>query len=186
MKILEDYAIQYESVYSQPIRPIFHTACSCVLAQQVSFKVGRTIRQELYQLCGFPLEKDKILNTNIIIKNLTPERLNLLKDLARINDNQNVIEVLNEYSKLKGFGVWSYGAVSILMGIDEHVNLYNDAYIRKNLSLYLGYKLLLNECKSFIATTNHETKVCYLLWRLKSTSIIKIKNNEILTKDDFI
>lgn len=185
MNILEDYAIQYESIYIQPIRPIFHTACSCVLAQQVSFNVGRKIRQELYQLCGFPLEKDKILNTTISIKNLTPERLKLLRDLASIDIN-DIKETLNEYAKLKGFGQWTYGAVSILMDIDEHVNLYNDAYIRKNIGLYLGYNMTMKECKDYISTTNHETKVCYLLWRLKPTSIVKIKNNEILTKGDFI
>lgn len=188
MEVLIKYAIEYKEYYEQPINPIFHTACSCVTSQQVKFSVGRSIRKDLYELCGFPLTRQSILNADLSkIKNLTHQRITLLKQMAEIDDNRDNINVINDYSKLNGFGKWSYGAVCILMGLNNDVNLTSDSYIRKNLSLYCGQKMTEKECFNYIfKSENNQTSVCYLLWRIKPDSIIKIKKNEILTKNDFV
>lgn len=188
METLINYASKYEEYYQQPPQSIFHTACSCITSQQVSFNVGRNIRKSLYSLCGFPLTREAIINNDLtIIKNLTNTRINLIKQMANIDDERDNIDVLNDYAKLKGFGPWSYNAVSILLRMNNKINLANDAYIRKNLSSYMGYDMTEEQCRDFLNTADdHSTAVCYLLWRLKPQSINKIKNNEFLFKEDFV
>ena len=72
------------------------------------------------------------------------------------------------------------------MDLDDHVNLSSDAYIRKNVSFYHGKKMTEKECHQYINTTDQQTKACYFLWRLKTTSIRKVQQNQLLIKDDFI
>lgn len=152
----------------------------------VSFNVGRNIRRQLYTLYGYPLKRDVILNADINIKGLTPERTQVLKTLANIDDDRNVKEVLEDYKQLKYVGIWTCGAIQILMDLDDHVNLSSDAYIRKNISLYVGKKMMEKECHYYINTTTEQTKVCYFLWRIKTTSICKVRQHQLLIKDDFI
>jgi 3-methyladenine DNA glycosylase/8-oxoguanine DNA glycosylase len=199
MDTLINYAEKYEIYYKQDILPIFHVACSCVTSQQVSFTVGRAIRKQLYEICGFPLTREKLSSIDLTkINNLTSTRIELLKQIANvIVVDRSDIDILNDYSKLKGFGKWTHGAVSILLGLDNNVNLSSDAYIRKNLALYCDSntcKMSEKACRDYIETANNYnnsdgnnmTKICYLLWRLKSTSIYKIKDMQILTRDDFV
>ena len=188
MELLIESAIKYENYYKQPIHPIFHVACGCVCSQQVAFNVGRNIRSSLYKLCGFPLTREAILNNDLTqIKNLTDSRIELIKNMAKIDDDRLNTDVLNDYINLKGFGKWSYSAVSILLNIDDNVNLSSDAYIRKNLITYSGVKMTEKDCFSYISKAEHnQSKICYLLWRIKPTSVKKLNNDEILTKDDFV
>jgi len=181
-------AIKYESFYKQPTYPIFHIACGCVCGQQVAFNVGRNIRSDIYKLCGFPLTRQSILNNDLTqIKNLTISRIELIKNMANIDDTRSNIDILNDYFKLKGFGNWTYGAISILLEIDDNVNLTTDAYIRKNISIYNGIKMTQKDCFNYISKAeNNQSKICYLLWRIKPTSINKMLNDQILTKDDFV
>jgi 3-methyladenine DNA glycosylase/8-oxoguanine DNA glycosylase len=188
MDQLIEYAIRYESFYKQTINDIFHTACSCVVGQQVAFTIGRNIRKTLYELYGFPLKRQTILDADLTqIINLSPKRIILLKEMAKIDDSRDVSTVLDDYSKLVGFGPWTLNAVKILMDIDDEVNLYSDSYIRKNLSLYVGIKLSEKECENYIFNAKqHQTKICYLLWRIKPTSVIKIKDKKTLENHDFV
>ena len=188
MKVLINNAIKYENYYRQSINPIFHVSCGCVCGQQVAFNVGRNIRSSLFKLCGFPLTREAIINNDLTqIKNLTDSRIELIKNMANIDDNRPNIEILNDYSNLKGFGKWSVGAVSILLDINDDINLSSDAYIRKNLSIYTGLKMNEKDCFNYISKAeNNQSKICYLLWRIKPTSIKKLNNNEILTKEDFV
>lgn len=188
MDNLISYAHTYENFYKQPILNVFHAACSCVVGQQVAFNVGRSIRTDLYKLCGYPLSRKLILGTDLTqIKNLTLVRIQLLKNMAEIDDERELCDVLLDYSKLKGFGQWTFDAVSILLGINSNVNLSSDSYICKNLSLYIGLKLTRKECHEYIAKAgDNQTKVCYLLWRLKPKSISKITQNLPLNLDDFV
>lgn len=162
-----------------------------ISSQQVAFNVGRNIRSSLYKLCGFPLTREAMINNDLSqIKNLTNSRIELIKNMANmanIDDSRLNIEILDDYFKLRGFGSWSYKAVSILLDIDDTINLSSDAYIRKNLSLYTGNKMNEKDCFNYISKAeNNQTKVCYLLWRIKPTSINKLKNNDVLIKDDFV
>lgn len=188
MELLINNAIKYEDYYKQPINPIFHIACSCVCSQQVAFNIGRNIRSSLYKLCGFPLTREAIINNDLsTIQNLTFSRIELIKNMADIDDSRPNIEVLNDYINLKGFGKWSYGAISILLNINDNVNLASDAYIRKNLMIYTGLKMNEKDCFNYILTAeNNQNKICYLLWRIKPTSINKLNGNETLTKNDFV
>lgn len=188
MDLLINNTVKYEDYYKQPINPIFHIACGCICSQQVAFNVGRNIRSSLYKLCGFPLTREAILNNDLTqIKNLTSSRIELIKNIANIDDGRSNIEILNDYIKLKGFGKWTYNAICILLDISDNINLSSDAYIRKNLSIYTGLKMNEKDCFDYISKAeNNQTKICYLLWRIKPTSVIKLKNDEILTKDDFV
>lgn len=188
MELLINSAIKYEDYYKQPINSIFHVACGCVCSQQVAFNVGRNIRSSLYKLCGFPLTREAILNNDLsTIKNLTSLRIELIRNMAKIDDTRSNNEILDDYSNLKGFGKWSFGAVSILLNLDDKINLSSDAYIRNNLVLYTGTKMNEKDCFNYISkANNNQTKVCYLLWRIKSTSVHKLKDNDLLTKDDFV
>lgn len=187
MEKLCTYAKTYELLYKQPINNIFHTASSCVMGQQVAFNVGRTLRQDMYKLCGYPLSPHAILNNDLTqIKNLTESRITLLKQMANIDEGDDAKNVLDKYVKLKGFGNWSYGAVCILMDLNNNINLSSDAYIRKNLSLYFDRVLSVKDCDNYISMVNNKSQVCYFLWRIKKDSIIKIKKDELLVKDDFI
>jgi 3-methyladenine DNA glycosylase/8-oxoguanine DNA glycosylase len=107
MELLIDSAVKYENCYKQPINPIFHVACGCICSQQVAFNVGRNIRSSLYKLCGFPLTREAIINNDLSqIKNLTNARIELINNMANIDDTRSNIEVLNDYIKFKGFGSW--------------------------------------------------------------------------------
>ena len=182
MEALSDYAIRYKTLYQQPILPIFHVACGCVVGQQVRFSIGRNIRKELYLKYGHPINKDLILQSDITIKHLTPARATLIKQMALIDDNRPSLEVLTDYASLPYFGQWTYGAVCILLNLDPHINLSCDSYIRKNIKLYANVA----DCYHYIAHAKNQTEICYLLWRIKPSSIMKIKNNELLCKEDFI
>lgn len=188
MDQLITYANKYKKYYEQDIQPIFHVACGCVAGQQVAFGIGRTIRKQLYEICGHPLTRKAVSKADLeSINNLTPNRIKLLLKMSKINDNQEPELVLEEYSKLKGFGDWSRGAVAILMQIDNYVNLSSDAYIRKNLSLYTGKTLYVKECHAYIAEAGDEqTTICYFLWRIQKTSIDKVVNGKKLKSDDFV
>jgi 3-methyladenine DNA glycosylase/8-oxoguanine DNA glycosylase len=188
MELLIDSAIKYENYYKQPINPIFHVACGCICGQQVAFNIGRNIRSSLYKLCGFPLTRESILSNDLSqIKNLTNSRIELIRNMANVDDNRSNIEILNDYNNLNGFGKWTVNAVSILLNINDNINLSSDAYIRKNLKLYTELKMTEKDCFNYISKAeNNQTKVCYLLWRIKPLSINKLKNNDILTKDDFV
>ena len=188
MDILCSYAHIYQDLYKQNIMSVFHVAVGCVVGQQVAFKIGRNIRKRLYELCGFPVDKQLILETDLSqINNLTPLRITLLKKMAKIDDDRDINIVLDDYVKLNGFGKWTYDAVGILVGVNNNINLSSDSYIRKNLSLYTGLKLTQKECHEYILKANNDqTSVCYLLWRIKPQSINKITYGLELTQADFV
>ena len=188
MEILVTYAKTYQNFYKLKIQNVFHTACSCVVGQQVAFNVGRNIRKQLYEMCGNPITREAILNANLTqIRALTPPRAKLLLEMAKIDDQLEPLKVIYEYSKLTGFGKWSIGAVSILMQIDDMINLSTDSYIRKNLELYTGTSLTQKKCHDYISLAgSNQTSVCYFLWRLKKSSVHKVVERELLTHDDFI
>ena len=188
MDILISYANKYQHLYKLAVPEIFHAACSCVMGQQVAFNVGRNIRKQLYEIYGNPIKRSAILNADLTqIKNLTLERANLLKELAKIDDTGDPKLVLESYSKLKGFGKWTMDAVSILLAISDTINLSTDLYICKNLSIYLNNVMTKKSCHDYILTAkNNQTIVCYFLWRIKKTSVHKLLNNEELGRDDFI
>ncbi len=129
-----------------------------------------------------------MLNADLThIRALTPSRAKLLLEMAKINDQLEPEKVIDEYSKLIGFGKWSIGAVSILMQISDTINLSTDSYIRKNLELYIGIPMTQKKCYDYISLTgNNQTSVCYFLWRLKKSSVNKVVKGELLTHDDFI
>lgn len=188
METLIQYAIAYQDLYKQPNYGIFHTACSCICAQRVSFRTGRQIRKSLYELCGHPLTREAILNNDLtVIHALSPGRVILMKALTKIDDQRPPNEVIIDYAKISGFGNWSIGAVMILMELSNTVNLSSDSYIRKNLSIYIGNQLTERECNKYIAICgDYQSIVCYFLWRIKSQSINKISMNCELSQDDFI
>jgi 3-methyladenine DNA glycosylase/8-oxoguanine DNA glycosylase len=158
------------------------------MGQQVAFNIGRNIRKQLYEMCGNPIKREAILNADLTkIKNLTIERANLLKEMAKIDDTCEVKIVLESYSNLKGFGVWSHDAVSILLDISDTINLSTDSYICKNLAIYLNKPITKKSCHDYISIAeNYQTIVCYFLWRIKNTSVHKLAKNEELIGDDFI
>lgn len=190
METLIQYAKTYEKLYKLEQNPgIFHVACSCVTGQQVSFSIGRSIRRQLYAVCGNPITQKALLSCDLTtIRSLTPIRAELLRKMAEIDDTRSTKDVLVDYCKLAGFGKWTKNAISIILGIDDSINLSDDLYIRKNLALYIG-KPSINqkECHNYIlAADNNQTLVCYFLWRLRPNSVDKVKNNIILDRSDFV
>lgn len=188
MENLIEYAKTYKHFYTLDIKNVFHTAVGCVVGQQVAFNIGRNIRKQLYEICGNPLTREAILNADLTqIIALKPSRAKLLIEMAKINDQQEVEKVINEYSKLNGFGKWTTDAVSILMQTSNTINLSTDSYIRKNIELYTGTTMTQKRCHEYISFAGiNQTDVCYFLWRLKKGSVCKVLNKELLTKDDFI
>lgn len=186
--MLFQYAEQYEYLYRQPKKNILTVAVGCVAGQQVSFNVGRSIRRQLFELCGHPIEQDKLLNSDLsVVKNLTNSRITLLKEMAKIDHERSDREILADYQQLAGFGKWTTNAVSILLDLSDNVNLSSDAYIRKNLNLYTDSKMNEKQCYQYLEQfPNQQTKICYFLWRIKPQSIYKIKQGLELTKDDFV
>jgi hypothetical protein len=47
--------------------------------------------------------------------------------MAQINYDQSDHGILECYKKLAGFGKWTTGAVSILLNLDDSINLSSDA-----------------------------------------------------------
>lgn len=186
--MLLQYAEQYELLYKQPKKDILTISVGCVAGQQVSFNIGRNIRKQLFELCGHPIQQELLLETNLtVIKNLTANRIILLKEMAKIDHNQSDINILEEYKKLNGFGKWTIGAVSILLDLANNINLSSDTYIRKNLALYTDSKMTEKQCYQYLEQfENNKTKVCYFLWRIKPQSIGKVRKGEELTREDFI
>src|SRR5438132_172588 len=163
---LIEYSNKYYNIYKQPEQSLFHTIISCVCSQQVSFVIGRNIRNQLYELCGFPLTIENIKKIDLYeIKNLSQERIDLINQLIHINYEEECSIILNKCIKLKGFGEWTFGAVSILMGLSDNINLYRDSYIRKNLMIYTNDKnMKIKDCKQYISLfENDQTKICYFL-----------------------
>jgi hypothetical protein len=182
------YANTYQDLYKQSVHSVFHHACSCVVSQQVSFQIGREIRKQLYDLCGFPLTRNMVKATNLPnINNFKPSRISLIIAMTAIDDNRDPEIVLNDYMKLYGFGKWTFDAVSLIMNINNPINLSTDAYIRKNICLYCDKAMTQKECHNFILSAGADQSiVCYFLWRVKKSSIEKVKNKEQLALDDFI
>jgi 3-methyladenine DNA glycosylase/8-oxoguanine DNA glycosylase len=194
MELLISYSEKYQNLYKQPNQSVFHTVISCICSQQVQFQIGRGIRKELYKKCGFPLTPNKVREIDLSeIKNLTLGRRNLILEVCEIveaydsPDNDGEKEILDEIFALDGIGEWTKNAVSILLGLSDAINLSNDAYIRKNISLYLSKPVVFKECHNFISlAADDQTKVCYFLWRIKKESVYKINKNLELTKQDFV
>ena len=188
MENLITYAKTYKHFYTLNIQNVFHTAVGCVVGQQVAFNIGRAIRKQLYEICGSPLTREAVLNADLTqITALKPSRAKLLIEMANINDQQELDKVINEYSKLSGFGKWTVDAVSILMQISNTINLSTDSYIRKNIELYTGKTMTQKRCHEYISFAGiNQTNVCYFLWRLKKSSVCKVLNNKLLTREDFI
>lgn len=181
MDVLIDYANKYYDMYKLVDYGAFHHACGCVIAQKIKFSVGRSIREKLYQLCGFPLTREKVLKRDLShIDGLSTEKIALLKEMAKMEED------VDNYCKLLGFGTWSYNAVGILINKRDDINLACDKYIQKNVFLYNGIKVQ-KDCFCFLETAkNNKTKVCYLLWRLKPTSVIKLILGDDLVREDFL
>lgn len=180
MNVLIDYANKYFDTFKLVNYGAFHHSCGCVIAQKIKFSVGRSIREKLYELCGFPLTRDKVLKCDLTNIGISDEKITLLKEMAKMEED------VDNYCKLPGFGTWSYNAVCILMNKRDDINLACDKYIQKNIYLYNGIKMQKN-CFCFLETAkNEKTKVCYLLWRLKPLSVIKLINNDLLSKEDFL
>lgn len=188
MKTLSQYSERYELLYKQSKKDILTISTGCVVGQQVSFNIGRNIRKKLYELCGHPINQKLLLEVDLTqIKNLTENRIFLLKNMATIDHNRSDIDILEDYKKLTGFGKWTIGAVSILLDLNDNINLSTDAYIRKNLGLYLDNKLSEKQCYQYLEQfPEQQTKICYFLWRIKPQSINKIKQNIELNREDFV
>lgn len=186
--MLSQYAEQYEHLYKQPKKDALTIAVGCVAGQQVTFNVGRNIRRQLFELCGHPIDRNKLINSDLtVIKNLTSSRIRLLKEMAQIDHNKTDIELLEDYRQLAGFGKWTLGAVSILLDLSNDINLSSDAYIRKNLNLYTDSKMNEKQCYNYLEQfPNQQTKICYFLWRIKPQSIYKIKQELKLNQNDFV
>lgn len=190
MNTLIEYAEKYKHLYTIPNHGVFHTAVGTIVGQRVSFQTGRNIRKQLYDLCGFPLKRKAVLDADLTkIKGIRKQHIELIKTIATIEtDNRNENIVLNDYTNIPGFGIWTINSVKIITSQSESINLYTDFYIRRVASLYVGKSMKPSELKNFIeeAPNNKRTAVCYFLWRIKKDNIHKLKEDVELTSDDFL
>lgn len=169
------YVNKYKKYYLQPIQNEFHCYCSLITSQRVRFQTGRNIRRKLYELCGYPLTIDAVQGMDLSSTGLTTQQREAIQALC---DGVTLNEI-------KGIGKWTHKGVQILMQSDHNVNLYEDSYIRTRLSEYNGLKSS-KECRDFIALADEETYVSYFLWRITPIGIIKVKDGQKLSRDDFI
>ena len=176
MEQLLHYVREYEEYYIQPIQNEFHCYCSLITSQRVRFQTGRAIRRKLYEICGYPLTIESVSQADLSTIPLTALQKSCITQLY---DGISPKEI-------SGIGPWTMKGVKILMQTDSDVNLYEDAYIRKRLSEYIGLTSP-KECREFIASAKgNETAVSYFLWRITPNGIRRVKSGEELTRDNFL
>lgn len=172
---------------------IFHNAISLVISQQVSFKVGRSVRTKLFMLINsseITHENMSQLNNNDLEKiGLNQNKVNLIRFILNIKF-VNDLDFVNELAKLKGIGVWTIKALQILNLENLNVFLSEDLWIRKRLSELANAKqiLTIKECNNFINIycMINKSNFSNFLWRVRPEGIVALKNNQTLTRDHFL
>lgn len=170
----------------------FHHVISLVTSQEVAFAKGRQIREALYAYTT-----DHIL-TPELVRSLTHEqlqqtglsasRIETVKQLAALDDHKS-LDAVAAYAKISGVGPWTIKGVKILCGLDDHVILHEDRWIRKRLAELIGRSGEVTQAEAkqlFEQWKGHESLMSMFLWRIKPSGIQKWRSGTTLTKDDFI
>lgn len=177
-------------------RGLFHETVSLIISQKIRLSLSRKIRADLY----------KILGTNILtfdnIRLVPYERLisigfteKLIETIycvpRAIDDSLLTIDYfelyLMELLKIKGVGPWTINGIKVMYNY-KNTYLCNDKYINKNVSLLFEKDLDEIDIEEIWEDCFHENKrnMCMFFWRIKTTSLVKIRYGHQLTRDDFI
>lgn len=176
----EFYKLQKHSLY--------HDVISLVISQRIPFKRSKEIRQKLGKIC-FPFTAIEMQNIDFSTVGLTNKNIiECIKQITTLELQSNLN--INTIKDIKGIGKWTYKALQI-MGY-EKVNLFlkEDAWIRKRLTqiVYGQIKTIsMKEAQQLVEQENcNLTQLSLFLWRIKDCGVVKIKNGEKLTRDNFL
>lgn len=192
---MEALVVQYANHYF-PLYHIdrtlscYHHTISMITAQQIKFEAGKSLRQTLYNIAGYPLKPENIRGANLKdIKYLTHAKLFIIKAvteiaLAKPSDDDFMMKIAG----IQGIGPWTLKGVLILTEKSPSEALYEDAYIKKRLGNIYGKKMSVTDCKLFfqVIPENSRSIVSYFLWRLKDSGAEKVRNNRLLERNDFL
>ena len=181
------YAKALRPWWEVPKHSFFHHICSLITSQEVRFEQGRKIRQALYKLCGGELTNDiinKLSDAQLLSTGLSPSRCETIRQLAQI-DTKDV----EAYAKIKGVGPWTIKGAKLLAGLDDHIILYEDKWIRQRVGQIIGKKMASeSEVRNMFETVwkGNESLMSYFLWRIKSSGVTKLMRNQSLERSDFV
>lgn len=177
-------------------RGLYHDTISLILSQKVRFHQGRKIRSELYKLLGTSIidydnlrtiNQDKLLSLGI-----NPNTLNTIYSIPKIIYTDLTVEIFINYiniiSQIRGIGPWTIDSLKVIYYYDN-IYLTKDKYINKNLSKLLDLQNLTDSEIKYLWETYFsfgKRNMCLFFWRIKTNSINKIKNFQLLDSEDFI
>lgn len=174
--------------YTQPqLRGPYNDTIGLIIGQRIKFTLARQIRAKLYSYSnGNPLTWQLIHSLDLKTLGIEESKMNAILALPNI-DNQVFsyslfLQWQSYISNIKGIGKWTCDALNVMYCVPRSF-ITNDSYIKSNVEA-LGYKYDAN----FFTTLfpGYEREACLLFWRIKKTSVEKLKNNLLLTRDDFL
>lgn len=128
---------------------------------------------------------------NLASTGLAEHRCHTLRNLAKVvtDEKMTIKQQLELYSSIDGIGNWTIKGANILCGIDNNIALVEDKWIRKRLAQYVGHKRILTIAeakKAFEVWPEHESMMSMVFWRLQPWGVVKLSNDEIFIRQDFV
>jgi 3-methyladenine DNA glycosylase/8-oxoguanine DNA glycosylase len=198
--------VQATRIYWElPPRPMFHHIISLIIAQEISFALGKKIRSNLYKHSeavghrGYITPNYILSNTDYLSKQgLRKRRVDTIIEIAEIakdNPYLSEIELLERISTISGVGEWTISGAQVLMqfAIDDipyNITLHTDKWIRKRVSQLADSDSILSSRKTKEVFDerwpDHQTLMSMFLWRIKISGIDRLKRGKELRREDFL
>lgn len=189
-RLILQAAIKYFDYYRQDHKlGSFHHLVSLITSHQSPVDINNQIRENLYAICGTPYCPHIIQQSDLSkIKNLTPASIFTIKSLANVYLSGQCDNLIEYSSNIRGIGPWTVKCAYILTETSFTQSLYEDAYVKRRLSEIHGCKMTLRNCKDWfkIVPENSCSLVSYFLWKVQSSGIQKLLNNQELNQCDFL
>lgn len=187
--ITEELLLETQDYWNIPSKSLYHEAVSLIISQKISFTKSRQIRSKLYELLGSDeITYDnlrEVLEIDLFRTGLDLKKLDIIFQIPSEFD-------IDDLSEINGIGIWTINALKIKVYPEKNESIFlcEDMWIRKHIGLLLDLNSTPStiDVKKYISShvPQNRSWLSRFLWRLKHTSIQKIKEGKQLTRDDFV
>ena len=174
---MNDVIEETREFWEMPNKGVFHNAVSAIVGQRIKFIEARKIRSKLYQLLGDPYSPEKLLACKVLPVNDANQ--SLLRQVAENHD----IEFLKT---LRGIGPWTIKSIQIMSHLNDNIFLFEDFWIRSRMEELFGKRLTPSSAEKLGNKFLNKSDASRFFWRIKKQGIQKVRNEEKLTREDFV